>query len=146
MMILNHIYSLFIMARKHLNEETGELKEEPEFIKIYIRDLCRVKGVTGLQMKIFQFMMMCMNSFNEVTYGLSAKERFCKEHKTSISSFDNNIRGLIQKGLIERIRRGEFRINKKYAVKVDWDKVQSIKWTSTYSQKGKEEEITIEEK
>jgi hypothetical protein len=131
------------MSRKHINIETGEVTEEPDFIKVYIRDLCRVKGVTGLQMKIFQFMMTYMNSFNEVTYGSSAKQRFCDEHSSSFSSFDNNIKSLIDKGLIERITRGEYRINKRYAVKVDWNKVQKIEWKSVYSKKGKEEEIIV---
>lgn len=133
------------MGRRHIDEDTGEITKEPDFIKIYIKDLCRVKGVTGLQMNMFQFMMMYMDSYNEVSYGRSAKKRFCEEHSTSFASFDNNIKHLINKGLIERIGKGEFRINKKYAVKVDWDKVQSIKWTSTYSREGKKEEIVIEE-
>lgn len=133
------------MGRRYLDDETGELKEEPEFIKIYIRDLCKVKGVTGLQMSMFQFMMKYMNSHNEVSYGRSAKKRFCDEHGTSIGSFDNNIKHLILKGLIERIGKGEFRINKKYAVRVDWDKVQSIEWKTTYSKDGKQEEVTVTE-
>ncbi len=133
------------MGRRYLNQDTGEMTEEPDFIKIYIRDLCRVKGVTGLQMKIFNFMMKYMDSHNEVFYGPSAKKRFCKEQSTTPSSFDNNIKSLIDKGLIERIGRGEFRINKKYAVKVDWDRVQSIEWTSTYTKGGKKEEVTIKQ-
>jgi hypothetical protein len=134
------------MARKYFDEETGEITQEPDFVKIYINDLCKVKGVTGLQMNIFHFMMRSMNNYNEVAYGKSAKERFCVEHQTSVSSFDNNIRSLISKGLIERVSRGEFRINKKYAVKVDWGKVQSIQWVTTYSKDGKKEEVKIEEK
>ncbi|WP_413525726.1 hypothetical protein [Photobacterium phosphoreum] len=133
------------MANKFIDKETGEISVEPDFVKVYIRDLCNVKGVTGLQMKIFHFMMQSMNSYNEVTYGKSAKERFCSEHNTTVSTFDNNIRALINKQLIERISRGEFRINKKYAVKVDWERVQSITWKTVYTKDGKNENITIEE-
>jgi hypothetical protein len=133
------------MARKFVDKDTGEILEEPDFVKVYIRDLCNVKGVTGLQMNIFHFMMRNMNSYNEVSYGKSAKERFCSQHGTTISSFDNNIRSLINKGLIERVSRGEFRINKKYAVKTDWDKVQFIEWKTTYTREGKKEEVTFKE-
>lgn len=130
----------------YCDKETGEIQREPNFVKVYINDLCKIKGVTGLQMNMFHFMMKSMNNYNEVSYGKSAKERFCIEHKTSVSSFDNNIRALINKGLIERVSRGEFRINKKYAVKVDWDNVQSIQWITTYSKDGKQEKINITEK
>lgn len=134
------------MARKFVDTDTGELLQEPEFIKIYIRDLCRVKGVSGLQMNIFHFMLKHMNDHNEVSYGKSAKERFCAVHKTSIPSFNNNVKALIKSGLIERINRGEFRVNKQYAVKVDWDRVQSIVWKSTYTKNGKKEDIIFNEK
>ena len=133
------------MARKFVDKDTGEILEEPDFIKVYIQDLCNVKSVTGLQMNIFHFMMRNMNSYNEVSYGKSAKERFCAEHGTTISSFDNNIKALISKGLIERVSRGEFRINKKYAVKTDWEKVQFIEWKTTYTRDGKKEEVTFKE-
>ncbi|MFS1538042.1 MAG: replication/maintenance protein RepL [Candidatus Phlomobacter fragariae] len=133
------------MGRRHVNQETGEIIQEPDFIKVYINDLCNVKGVTGLQMNIFHFMLKHMNDHNEVSYGKSAKDRFCKKHDTSLAAFNNNIKALIAAGLIERVNRGEFRVNKKYAVKVDWDRVQSIIWVSTYTKNGKTEEITFSE-
>lgn len=133
------------MGRKHIDENTGEILQEPEFIKIYINDLCKVKGITGLQMNVFHFMLRHMNDHNEVSYGKSAKERFCQIHNTSPAAFNNSIKGLLISGLVERLNRGEFRINKKYAVRVDWDRVQSIIWTSTYTKDGKKETITFEE-
>ena len=57
------------MGRRLVNQETGEILEEPDFVKVYINDLCRVKGVTGLQMNIFHFMLKHMNDYNEVSYG-----------------------------------------------------------------------------
>lgn len=133
------------MGRRFLDENSGELTEEPAFIKLYINDLCKVKGLTGLQTKIFHFMLKNMNEHNEVSYGKSSKERFCSEHKTTTSAFNNNIKGLIDNNLIERINRGEFRVNKKYAVKVDWEKVQSIVWQTQYDENGKTETIKINE-
>ncbi|WP_063658171.1 hypothetical protein [Candidatus Arsenophonus triatominarum] len=67
------------MGRRHVNLETGEITQEPDFIKVYINDLCNVKGVTGLQMNIFHFMLKHMNDHNEVSYGKSAKDRFVKD-------------------------------------------------------------------
>ncbi|CAK3046441.1 Plasmid replication protein RepL domain-containing protein [Vibrio crassostreae] len=133
------------MGKRHLDEGTGELIEEPAFVKLYINDLCKVKGVTGLQANIFHFMLKQMNDHNEVAYGSAAKERFCKSQGTTVSAFNNNIKKLIEHKLIERISRGEFRVNKKYAVKVDWSRVQSIVWTTTYSEGGKKESVSIEE-
>lgn len=133
------------MPRNFIDKDTGEILKEPEFVKLYIRDLCHVKGVTGRQMDIFIFMLSNMNDYNEVTYGKRAKERFISEHKSSNASFNNSIKGLIDSGLIQRIGKGEFRVNKKYAVKVEWSRVQKIIWTTEYTKSGKTERVEINE-
>ena len=132
------------MAAKYFDEETGEIRAEPEFVKIYIRDLCAVKGLNSTQYKIFNFMLSNMNADNIVGYGSRTRESFLDKNKIKPQTFNNNVNGLIESGLIKRIGRGEFLINKKYAAKVDWSKVQSIRWSSTYNLDGtKEEEVSF---
>lgn len=131
------------MASKYIDIETGEIRYEPDFVKLYIKDLCKIKGLTGIQNEMFKFMLRNMNHENLVSYGSTAKNSFLDEHGIKSTTFNNNIRGLIESNLIERVAKGEFRVNKKYAVKVDWTKVQEIKWETTYSDKGKEEKISL---
>ncbi len=133
------------MAKERIDESTGEVKHEPEFVKMYIKDLCAVKGVTALQTKIFYFMLQNMNYENEVAYGPTAKSRFLSEHETTNASFNNSVKGLLESGLIGKLSRGEFIVNKKYAVKVPWHKVDSIVWKTTYSKRGKKEVVEFEE-
>lgn len=132
------------MGAKYVDRSTGEVLEEPEFVKTYIRELCAVRGVNSTQMHIFNFFLKQMNDYNEVSFGPRAKRRFLDDHNLKNQSFNNSVAGLINSGLVERIGRGEFRINKKYAVKVPWDKVQSIKWESEYTKDGKKETVTVE--
>lgn len=129
------------MARTHFHEGTGEIIEEPDFIKVYIKELCATKNLTSMQYKIFNFMLNNMNYDNVASYGATTKQKFLDDHKILNQTFNNNISKLIKSCLIERLARGEFRVNKRYAVKVDWSKVQSISWDATYSRKGKEENI-----
>lgn len=131
------------MASTYIDQSTGEILSEPEFVKVYIRNLCRVKGLSATQYKIFNFMLLNMNYENMVAYGSKTKEAFLKANSIKPQTFNNNINFLISSGLIERISRGEFRINKKYAVKVDWTRVQSIEWTSLYTRKGILEKVII---
>ncbi|MFP1592776.1 hypothetical protein ACLB1M_32860 [Escherichia coli] len=54
-----------------------QILEEPEFVKLYIRDLCRVKGPTANpKYKIFTFMLANMNTDNVVSFGPRTKENF----------------------------------------------------------------------
>ena len=134
------------MARQCVDRVSGEILEEPEFVKVYIANLCAVKGITTAQSKMFNFMLMNMNWENTVSYGPSTKAKFLAELGIKNQTFNNNVTALIASGLIERIGRGEFRINKKYAVKVEWSKVQSIKWTTTYTKAGKVERVVFDSK
>ncbi|HGC5448597.1 TPA: replication/maintenance protein RepL [Escherichia coli] len=131
------------MGAKFLDQKTGVILEEPEFVKLYIRDLCRVKGLSATQYKIFTFMLANMNTDNVVSFGPRTKEKFLSEHSIKPQTFNNNVSQLIESCLISRIARNEFLVNKKYAVKVDWAKVQKILWTTTYSNEGIDSTVTI---
>lgn len=134
------------MAKSFTDKNTGEIIREPDFVKLYISDMCRVKGLNSGQVKIFNFMLANMNWENVVSYGPNTKASFLNENEMKNQTFNNNVSKLISSMLIERIGRGEFRINKKYAVKVDWSKVQEIKWETTYGKDGKREIVTMEAK
>ena len=131
------------MSRKYTDLETGEITEEPNFVKLYIDDLCKVKGLTANQHMIFSFMLQNMNWENLVGYGAYTKSSFLKANKLANQTFNNNVASLVKANLIERVGRGEFRVNKKYAVKVEWSKVQSISWTTKYTKSGRLEKVEI---
>lgn len=130
------------MAKRNcIDESTGEIVQEPNFVKLYIEDLCTIKGLSTTQYKIFNFMLENMNWDNIVAYGPNTKDKFLTEHNLINQTFNNNISRLIQSGLIERMGRGEFLVNKKYAVKVEWSKVQKIRWVTEYTKKGKKQTV-----
>jgi hypothetical protein len=133
------------MANEVFDESTGEIITEPRFVKLYIEDICRVKGLTAPLHKMFNFMLCNMNYENITSYGASSKRTFLKESGIANSTFDNNVSKLIKANLIQRVAKGEFRVNKKYAVKVSWPKVQSIEWTTKYTANGKEETVKFNE-
>lgn len=132
------------MGREFTDFETGEVTKEPNFVKLYIDDLCKVKGLNANQHTIFRFMLQNMNWDNVVGYGAYTKSEFLKLNKIANQTFNNNVAALVKSNLLERIGRGEFRINKKYAVKVEWSKVQSISWTTKYTKSGRVEKVEIE--
>lgn len=135
----------YSVGAKYVDKDTGEISYEPEFAKVYINDLCRVKGMSAVKHEMFKFMIRNMNDENVVSYGAITKKKFLDMHNIKSQTFNNNIKGMIESELIERIGKAEFRVNKKYAVKVEWSKVQSIEWKTTYSRDGKQEEVTIRE-
>lgn len=132
------------MGSRFFSEETGEIQIEPDFVKLYIGNLCDVKGLSGLQAAMFNFMLNNMNHHNCVAYGGHSKNKFLASSQISNQTFNNNVNSLIKANLIERVCKGEFRVNKKYASKVDWSRVQKIVWTTEYTAAGKVEKVEIE--
>lgn len=130
-----------MVGRNCIDKSTGEIVQEPNFVKLYIEDLCSMKGLSSTQYKIFNFMMQNMNWDNIVAYGSNTKDKFLTEHNLINQTFNNNISKLIQSGLIERMGRGEFLINKKYATKVEWSKVQKIRWVTEYTKTGRKQKV-----
>lgn len=133
------------MPRVDVDENTGEILREPDFVKLYIKNLCESKSVSGRQASVFNFMLLNMNEHNEVSYGKPSKDRFIANEGTSNATFNNNIKALIKAQLIERVGKGAFRVNKKYAVKVEWSRVKSIVWTTEFTKGGKKETVTFNE-
>jgi hypothetical protein len=131
------------MAKSILDRATGEVLTEPDFVKVYIANLCDVKGLNSAQQRMFNFMLLNMNWKNIVSFGPQTKRDFLEESGMKNQTFNNNVSSLIKCQLIERVCRGEFRVNKKYAVKVDWAKVQEIVWTTTYTAAGKKETVNF---
>ena len=131
------------MVSKYIDVKTGEIKYEPDFFKLYIKELCSVKGLSALQSEMFKFMLLNMNHENLVSYSSIKKNKFLDEQKIKPTTFNNNIKGLILSGLIKRAAIGEFIVNKKYTVKADWEKIQEIKWETTYNKSGKKDYVKI---
>ena len=120
------------MAKTIIDTSTGEILVEPPFVKVYIKDLCKRKDLTALQYKIFNFILENMNYNNVSSYGASTKKEFMLHHDIANQTFNNNISGLVKANLISRLSRGEFLVNKQYASKLDWAKLQHIEWTTVY--------------
>ncbi|MFP1592786.1 hypothetical protein ACLB1M_32885 [Escherichia coli] len=75
-----------------------------------------------------KFLRLClsMNTDNVVSFGPRTKEKFLLEHSIKPQTFNNNVAQLIELCLISRIARNEFLVNKRYAVKVDWEKCKRL--------------------
>ncbi|WP_207104640.1 hypothetical protein, partial [Escherichia coli] len=77
------------------------------------------------------FMLAIMITDNVVSFGARSKEKFLSDHSIKPQTFNNYVSQLIVSCLISRIARNVFLVNKKFAVIVDWAKVQNIVWTTT---------------
>jgi len=124
----------------------GNQTKEPSFVKLYVEQLCAVKGLSPTQYKMVLFMLSKMDSNNEVIYKSRHKNQFCREHGISVGTFNNNIKPLIESGIVQRITNSEFLFNPRYASKTSWSDVQKIRWEIEYTSEGATDKVFFDDK
>jgi hypothetical protein len=114
--------------------EDGVIETEPRFVKLYVEQLCAIKGLSPTQYKMTLFFLSKMDSNNEVLYRTRHRDIFCHEHGITAGTFNNNIKPLIDSGIIKRIGNSEFLFNPRYASKTNWANVQKIRWVIEFDE------------
>ena len=127
-------------------DDNGMLSTEPQFVKVYVEQLCAVKGLSSTQYKIVLFMLSKMDSSNEIIYRTRHRDWFCKENKMSVGTFNNNIKPLINSGIIKRIGNSEFLFNPRYAAKANWATVKKIRWEIEFTEDGTVDSVFFDDK
>lgn len=89
--------------------------KEPKYVKLYGENLGKVKGITGMQFKVFYMMIMRMDDNNMVYLRHYDGDTFIAFHGIAKQTFNNAVSGLVGHGVIKRTARGAYRVSKKYA-------------------------------
>lgn len=118
---------------KRVDMETGEVIDEPLFVKAYVNHLAAAKGISSLQQKVLYYLIGSMNYDNTVSITKRKRGRFLKMHNTTSQVFSNCISKLAVAGFLEIEGPGQYIINPTYFTKCNWSKTKGIisKWKFT---------------
>lgn len=113
-----------------VDDDTGEIKTEPPFVKAYVGHLAKMKGLPPMQTEVLYFLLCNMNYDNTVAITRKKKLKFIDDHKTSSQTFSNCISKLALVGFIDIEDVSQYFINPDYFTKSDWTKTKRLvaKW------------------
>lgn len=131
-----------------VNNETGEILEskdykermvetEPEFIKIYLRDIERLANLPKGCSNVMYCLLRYMTYDNEVLLTAYAKHKIAETLNTSLQTLDVQIKNLVEQGILTRIARGSYLVNPNLFGRGQWKDIKNIRLTITYDADGR---------
>jgi len=147
-----------IISEEKVNIETGELsvhhktisytlKKEPEFAKLYFKDICNLQLLSSSCHLVFWQIAEIMDyKTNEVVLVKSIKDKIATKLKCSIKLVEKCVDELYRKEFLFRTERSTYVVNPNYICKGTWADVEKIKMEIVYTEKGRDIVTTFESK
>jgi len=138
-----------------IDHATGEVKttsrvichnhnEEPQYIKLYIRDLQVLCKLTEKQAHALFCLIKRINWENLIYLNPAIRKQIASEMNCSVQQFNNNLLGLKKSNLIKQIANSVFAPDPMLFAKGEWqaikklrDDYNSIELNITYTNKGR---------
>ena len=123
-----------LQVHRNLNFETGEVTEEfvthefkaqvePPYVKMYIADLCAIKGVSDADQALLRHLLVKLDYDGYVTLSPRSREVISRNLRISIKTFRNRLARLAKSGLIKSTSMNEYMVNPNYFARGQWKDV-----------------------
>lgn len=108
-------------------------KDEPDYVKLYVRAWCEFKGLEGLRESdkdVFVQLLPVMTyaKDNQIIYTNSALRREIAR-RVGIKTIDNALTRLVHAGVLKRVARGTFSVNPELVGKGSWGDIKTFRAT-----------------
>lgn len=137
-------------AHKHekTNLQTGEItekttynsfkvEEEPPFIKLYLRDICKLNDIPQKGNLILMELLKYTSYNNEIMLPAGIRKRIEEELNLAQGVLNNHLSSLVKKEILKRVSTGVFQLNPHLFGKGKWQDIKELRVTWGYSQKGR---------
>lgn len=119
--------------------KTSYLPKEPDFVKLYIRDLGRLKNLSPATSKVMHALLKSMGYNNVIAAYSPIKKMICRDLGISVSTLNNSINDLYKKGLLIRVDRGIYLADPELFGKGAWEDIRELRLVITYKEDGTKE-------
>lgn len=116
--------------------ETESFEKEPNYIKIYIDDIIRLKDVPKGMNTILLSLVKSMSYGNIIPAYKPIKDLLCKELGISTSYLNKAIDTFYQKGILIRVARGMYMADPELFGKGKWREIKSLRLMIEYNSNG----------
>ncbi len=122
-----------------VSETTSLLEKEPNFTKLYFKDLLNLIGFSGGIYEILFLIVEKMDYLNSVILIKSVKEDIAKKLNIKLDTVNKAITTLYNKGVLIRKldSRSVYVVNPNYFAKGAWKDISKIKMQLEYTPEGR---------
>ena len=140
-----------LVKRETVNVETGQivqsdtetivrLPQEPEYIKLYLRDLSHILEVPAGPQSVLILLVRKLDYDGVITLGPASRTRIAESLGIKVHTLANYITVLCDKSILKRTARGEYEMNPHIMARGSWSDILKrrgdFKMTVTYRADG----------
>lgn len=113
-----------------------KVETEPEYIKMYIRDIARLRDVPKGMDRILLTLVRNMGYNNLIPAYMPIKKMIAHDLGISVSYLNNAIDIFHKKGILIRIARGMYIADPELFAKGKWEDIKKLRLVIEYNQNG----------
>lgn len=117
-----------------------QVEREPDYVKIYLKDIIRIKDLPSGMEKVLLAFIRCMGYNNVIMTYLPLKKIIAADLNISISYVNKCIDNFIKTELFIKVDRGLYLVDPELFGRGKWENIEKIRLSITYDFKtGKKE-------
>jgi hypothetical protein len=136
-----------------IDESTGEILKtentkvsfadrEPDFVKFYVSDINRMKGLPPSTDKVLLEIIGQMGYSNIFAAYAPMKRVLCRNLNISIETLNKSIDQLYKKGILIRIERGVYLVDPNLFARGKWEDIKKLRLVIEYDTSTGERKLT----
>jgi len=140
---LSKITEETVVDKKTGNKETNTtrktfwLKQEPEYVKLYLRDCCYLKSIPKGLNSVLYSLIMIMDYNNRVVVNSFIKRQIAEDNGISFDMVNGALTKFVKAQLLTRLGVGTYQVNPFIFGKGSWDDIESIRMVVEYTVEGR---------
>jgi len=120
----------------------SKLNQEPEFVKLYLADIIKLHGLSGVVNDVLNGMLRYMTYDNQIPLHKSFKNNIANNLDIKVNTVEHCVRKLVKAGILYREERGLYTADPHLFGKGKWQDIQKLRMSVTYDENGRM--ITVE--
>lgn len=140
----------YMEVTEQVDKETGEVTNikkrasfqvprEPDYVKLYVRDLIRLKDLPPSSGKVLMALLRSMGYNNIIPVYAPIKKMMCQDLGIKMNTLNKAIDNLYKKDILIRLDRGIYIADPELFGRGAWENVRDIRMMITYNKDGKKE-------
>lgn len=136
------------LKREFVNSSTGEIthqitetssyvEREPDYVKIYIQDILKLKDLPKSSNSILLSILKRMGYNHQITLIAPIKRQIAEELSVELVTISKAIESFCKKDILIRQDRGLYIVNPYFFGRGKWEDIKKIRMTIEYSAKGR---------
>jgi len=118
-----------------------QFPQEPPYIKMYIKDLCAVKGVSDSDQSLLRHLLVRLDYEGFVALTSRSRASISKSLDIKPKTLRNRLNRLVKANLIKNVSVNEYQVNPNYFARGNWKSIceqrKEYELKVTYSDKGR---------